>query len=65
MSALRVKLLVGAVTLIGAIAFLAFAMGMATASVDRLEQIPARVALLFDYSPSVTLSDSKVSQPAP
>ncbi len=34
------------------LAVLAAAMSMATASVDRLDQIPARVALLFDYSPN-------------
>jgi glutamyl/glutaminyl-tRNA synthetase len=35
-------------------------MPMATASVDRLDQIPARVALLFDYSPERTLADERV-----
>ena len=29
--------------------FLASAMAMATASVDRLDQVPARLAFLFDY----------------
>ena len=29
--------------------FLASAMPMATASVDRLDQVPARLAFLFDY----------------
>ena len=33
----------------GGIEFLASAMTMATASVDRLDQIPARLAVLFDY----------------
>ena len=31
--------------------FLASAMAMASASVDRLDQVPARLALLFDYDP--------------
>jgi nondiscriminating glutamyl-tRNA synthetase len=42
------------------LAVLASAMPMATASVDRLDQIPARVALLFDYSPERTLADERV-----
>ena len=32
--------------------FLAVAMALACASVDRLNQIPARLAFLFDYNPS-------------
>jgi glutamyl-tRNA synthetase len=40
------------------LAVLAAAMSMATASVDRLDQIPARVALLFDYSPEKALADA-------
>jgi len=35
--------------------FLAAAMSMATASVDRLNQIPARLALLFDYDARAAL----------
>jgi hypothetical protein len=31
-------------------------MSMATASVDRLNQVPARLALLFDYDASATLA---------
>jgi glutamyl/glutaminyl-tRNA synthetase len=41
----------------GGIAFLASAMPMASASVDRLNQIPARLAFLFDYAPARTLDD--------
>jgi nondiscriminating glutamyl-tRNA synthetase len=37
--------------------FLAFAMGMASASVDRLSQVPARLAFLFDYDAAAALSD--------
>jgi glutamyl-tRNA synthetase len=39
------------------LAFLASAMPMASASVDRLNQIPARLAFLFDFSPGRTLED--------
>jgi nondiscriminating glutamyl-tRNA synthetase len=39
------------------IEFLASAMAMASASVDRLDQVPARLALLFDYAPERTLAD--------
>ena len=42
--------------------FLASAMAMATSSVDRLDQIPARLALLFDYAPEKTLADAQVSR---
>jgi glutamyl-tRNA synthetase len=42
--------------------FLAAAMAMATSSVDRLDQVPARLALLFEYSPEATLSDARVSE---
>jgi nondiscriminating glutamyl-tRNA synthetase len=38
--------------------FLASAMPMASASVDRLNQIPSRLAFLFDYLPSRTLEDA-------
>ncbi|MBI3401360.1 MAG: glutamate--tRNA ligase [Acidobacteria bacterium] len=44
------------------IAFLAFAMSMARASVDRLNQVPARLALLFDYSAEATLRDPAVRE---
>ena len=40
--------------------FLASAMSMASASVDRLNQIPARLGFLFDYSPDRTLEDAGV-----
>jgi len=36
--------------------FLATAMGMATSSVDRLNQIPARLALLFHYDAAAALA---------
>jgi glutamyl-tRNA synthetase/nondiscriminating glutamyl-tRNA synthetase len=42
------------------IAFLASAMPMATGSVDRLDQVPARLAFLFDYAPERTLADARV-----
>ena len=42
--------------------FLASAMAMATSSVDRLDQVPARLALLFDYSPDATLRDAQVRE---
>ena len=42
--------------------FLAAAMAMATSSVDRLDQIPARVGFLFDYSPERTLADPQVRE---
>jgi glutamyl-tRNA synthetase len=40
--------------------FLASAMGMVTASVDRLDQVPARLRFLFDYSPASALADTAV-----
>jgi nondiscriminating glutamyl-tRNA synthetase len=40
--------------------FLASAMSMASASVDRLNQIPARLGFLFDYSPDRALEDPGV-----
>jgi len=40
--------------------FLAFAMVMASASVDRLNQVPARLALLFDYDPAAALDDEGI-----
>lgn len=42
------------------IEFLAGAVAMATASVDRLNQIPGRLALLFDYEPERALADPRV-----
>jgi nondiscriminating glutamyl-tRNA synthetase len=40
--------------------FLAGAMPMATSSVDRLDQIPGRMAFLFDYDASAALADSAI-----
>ena len=40
--------------------FLAAAMAMASASVDRLNQVPARLALLFYYDPAAALRDPQV-----
>jgi glutamyl/glutaminyl-tRNA synthetase len=40
--------------------FLAAAMALASASVDRLNQIPARLAFLFDYSPQRALGDAGI-----
>ncbi len=37
-------------------AFLASTMSMVTASVDRLDQVPARLSFLFDYDAAATLS---------
>jgi glutamyl/glutaminyl-tRNA synthetase len=37
--------------------FLASAMAMATASVDRLDQVPARLAVVFDYRADSALAD--------
>ena len=42
--------------------FLASAMPIATASVDRLDQIPARLAFLFGYDPHATLADARVRE---
>ncbi len=39
------------------LAFLASAIGMASASVDRLSQVPPRMALLFDYDAAAALAD--------
>jgi nondiscriminating glutamyl-tRNA synthetase len=43
-----------------ALAYLSNALVMATASVDRLDQIPPRLRFLFDYSPAGTLADAGV-----
>jgi glutamyl-tRNA synthetase/nondiscriminating glutamyl-tRNA synthetase len=40
--------------------FLASAMAMASASVDRLNQVPARLAFLFDYDAARTLGDARL-----
>ncbi len=42
------------------LAFLASAMPMASASVDRLSQVPARLAFLFDFSPERALADASL-----
>jgi glutamyl-tRNA synthetase/nondiscriminating glutamyl-tRNA synthetase len=42
--------------------FLASAMTMASSSVDRLDQVPARLAFLFDYAPAQTLGDAAVRE---
>ena len=42
------------------IAFLGSAIAMASASVDRLNQVPARLAFLFDYAPERTLEDASL-----
>jgi glutamyl/glutaminyl-tRNA synthetase len=42
------------------LAFLATAMAMATSSVDRLSDIPARLALLFDFDPGRALADPQL-----
>ncbi|MGB7218426.1 MAG: glutamate--tRNA ligase [Vicinamibacterales bacterium] len=42
------------------LAFLAGSMAMVTSSVDRLDQIPSRLAFLFDADPSRALSDPSV-----
>jgi len=39
--------------------FLASAMAMASASVDRLNQVPARLAFLFDYDAAAALADAR------
>ncbi|MGH9142794.1 MAG: glutamate--tRNA ligase [Vicinamibacterales bacterium] len=44
----------------GGLAFLASAMPMASASVDRLSEVPPRLAFLFDYDATVTLDDGQV-----
>src|SRR4051794_20655815 len=40
--------------------FLASAMAMASASVDRLNQVPARLAFLFDYDADAALNDPRL-----
>src|SRR5205085_9457347 len=40
--------------------FLATVMPMATGSVDRLDQVPARLAFLFDYDAEAALRDERV-----
>ena len=45
-----------------ALAFLASAMAMASASVDRIDQVPSRLALLFDFSPERALNDARIRE---
>ena len=40
--------------------FLASAMGMASASVDRLNQFPGRLAFLFDFTPQGSIDDEQI-----
>jgi glutamyl/glutaminyl-tRNA synthetase len=42
------------------LAFLASAMPIASASVDRLDQVPARLSFLFEFDPDAALSISQV-----
>ncbi|OFW24053.1 MAG: glutamate--tRNA ligase [Acidobacteria bacterium RIFCSPLOWO2_02_FULL_65_29] len=44
------------------LAFLAAAMPIASGSVDRLDQVPARLSFLFDYLPERTLADPLVGE---
>src|SRR5262249_59682789 len=39
------------------LAYLTSVMPIATGSVDRLDQVPARLSFLFDYSPEAALAD--------
>jgi nondiscriminating glutamyl-tRNA synthetase len=41
--------------------FLAAALPIASSSVDRLDQVPARLSFLFDYSPDAALSDAMIA----
>jgi len=42
--------------------FLASALAMASSSVDRLNQVPGRLAFLFDYAPARTLADAALRE---
>jgi len=42
--------------------FLAFAMPIAAGSVDRLNQVPARLAWLFDFDPARALADPRIRE---
>jgi glutamyl-tRNA synthetase len=42
------------------LAYLASVMPIASESVDRLDQVPARLAVIFSYSPQTTLSDPAI-----
>ena len=50
--------------LAGDVVYLASVIPFAAASVDRLEQIPARLAFLFDYDASRALEDAAIAQEA-
>ena len=43
-----------------AVAFLGFVVPAAAVSVDRLEQVPARLRFLFDYSAERALKDERI-----
>ena len=45
-----------------AVAFLASAIPIASGAVDRLDQVPARLATIFEYSPERTLGDAIVAE---
>jgi glutamyl/glutaminyl-tRNA synthetase len=42
------------------LAYLTAVLPIASGSVDRLDQVPARLSFLFDYSPEATLADAAV-----
>ena len=42
--------------------FLASVMPIATMSVDRLDQVPARLSFLFDFAPEATRADARVGE---
>src|SRR5262249_3345488 len=42
--------------------FLAAAMPMASASVDRLDQVPTRLGFLFDFDPAAALRDGQTAE---
>jgi len=42
--------------------YLAWTMPIATASVDRVDQIPARLAFLFDFDPSAALANDRTAR---
>jgi nondiscriminating glutamyl-tRNA synthetase len=42
--------------------FLASAMSMVTSSVDRLNQVPPRLAFLFDFTPERALADERIHE---
>lgn len=44
-----------------ALEFVASVMPIASASVDRLDQVPARLAFLFDFSPPSALEDAQIA----